>query len=117
MPVRWGGRKGLVGRGEREREREKQRDFGYLTVEDVLRCGLLVLHVPHQGHAVRLVRSLLIVVVRGEQEFRILPTERKKEKSPNECRRRGGRRAPQAWLHVEKTRLPCVVLVNALKNE
>lgn len=52
------------GWGERERPSLRSRDtFGYLTVEDVLRRGLLVLHVPHQGHPVWLVRSVLIVIV------------------------------------------------------
>lgn len=46
--------------GVKERKKE---GFDYLTVEDVFRCGLLVLHVPHQGHAVGLMRSLLVVVV------------------------------------------------------
>lgn len=51
------------------------RGSGHLAVEDVLRCGLLVLHVPHEGHAVGLVRSVLVVVVRRNQEFRVLETE------------------------------------------
>lgn len=46
----------------------------YLTVEDVLGRRLLVLHVPHQGHAVRLVGGVLVVVVRGDQQLRILVT-------------------------------------------
>ncbi len=54
-----GGHQSNVGRSGRK----KQGGFEYLTVEDVLRCGLLVLHVPNQGHAVWLVRSVLIVVV------------------------------------------------------
>lgn len=43
-------------------------------MEDVLRRRLLVLHVPHQGHAVRLVGGILVVVVRGDQQLRILVT-------------------------------------------
>lgn len=46
----------------------------YLTVEDVFRRRLLVLHVPHQGHAVRLVGGVLVVVVRGDQQLGILVT-------------------------------------------
>lgn len=35
----------------------------------------------------------------------------------NECWREAGRHAPQAWLQVEKPRLPRVVLLNAFKND
>lgn len=44
----------------------------YLAVEDVLGRPLLVLHVPDQSHTVGLVRSVLVVVVRGHQELWIL---------------------------------------------
>lgn len=44
----------------------------YLTVEDILRCGLLVFHVPDQSHSIRLMWSVLIVVVRGDQQLWIL---------------------------------------------
>lgn len=44
----------------------------YLAVEDVLRCALLVLHVPDQRHSVRLMRSILIVVIWGHQQLWIL---------------------------------------------
>lgn len=44
----------------------------YLTVEDVLGRGLLELDVPHQGHAVGLVGSVLVVVVGGHQQLGIL---------------------------------------------
>lgn len=51
----------------------------YLTVEDVLRRRLLVLHVPHQCRAVWLVGGVLVVVVRGDQQLRILVTRDRKE--------------------------------------
>lgn len=57
-------------------EARQREGLDYLTVEDIFRGGLLVLHVPHQGHAVGLMRSLLVVVVGGDQEFRILMAEK-----------------------------------------
>lgn len=41
-------------------------------MEDVLGRPLLVLHVPDESHAVGLVRSILVVVVRGHQQLWIL---------------------------------------------
>lgn len=55
-------------------DRDEAREEKYLTVEDVLRRRLLVLHVPHQGHAVWLVGGVLVVVIRGDQQLRILVT-------------------------------------------
>lgn len=37
--------------------------FPYLAMEDVLRRGFLVLHVPDQCYTIRLMRSILIIVI------------------------------------------------------
>lgn len=37
--------------------------FPYLAMEDVLRCGFLVLHVPDQCYTIRLMRSVLVIVI------------------------------------------------------
>lgn len=42
-----------------------------LTVEDVLRSGLLELGVPDQAHAVRVVRRVVGVVVGRQHELRV----------------------------------------------
>lgn len=55
-------------------DRDAAEEETYLTVEDVLRSRLLVLHIPHQGHAVRLVGGILVVVIGGDQQLRILVT-------------------------------------------
>lgn len=57
----------------------------YLTVEDIFGGGLLILHVPHQGHAIGLMGSFLVVVVRGDQEFRVLMAEKDKSFKINVC--------------------------------
>lgn len=44
----------------------------YLTVKDVLWCGLLKLDVPHKSDAVRFMRRILVVVVRGNQQLGVL---------------------------------------------
>lgn len=46
--------------------------FLYLAVEDVLRCVLLILHVPHQCHPIGVMGSVLIVVIWGHQQLWIL---------------------------------------------
>lgn len=50
----------------------------YLTVKDVLWRGFLKLDVPHQGHTIWLVGSVLVVVVGGHQQLRILVGRGKK---------------------------------------
>lgn len=49
----------------------------YLTVKDVLRCGLLKLDVPHQGNTIRFMRSIFIIIIGGYEQLWIL-RERKK---------------------------------------
>lgn len=44
----------------------------YLTVEDVLWCGLLEFDVPHKRDAVRFMRRVLVVVVGGHQQLGVL---------------------------------------------
>lgn len=46
--------------------------YKYLTVKDVLWCGLLKLDVPHQGNPIWFMRSILIIVIGGNQQLRIL---------------------------------------------
>lgn len=73
---------------KRQQVRKLEGSFNYLTVEDIFRGGLLIFHVPYQGHAVGLMRSILVVVVWGDQEFRILRAEDRRThnlKWMNEC--------------------------------
>lgn len=44
----------------------------YLAMKDVLGGVFLVLHVPDQSHSVGLVWSILIIVIGGHQQLRIL---------------------------------------------
>lgn len=44
----------------------------HLTVEDVLRCVLLVLHVPDQSHSIRFIGSFIVVVIRGHKQLWVL---------------------------------------------
>lgn len=44
----------------------------YLTVEDILWCGFLELHVPNQGHSIWFMRSVFIVVVGSHHQLGVL---------------------------------------------
>ncbi len=44
----------------------------YLAVEDIVRCVLLELEVPHEGHPVRVVGDIGVGVVRHQQQLRVL---------------------------------------------
>lgn len=44
----------------------------YLTVKDVLGCGLLKFDVPYKRNAVWFVRRVFVVVVRGNQQLGVL---------------------------------------------
>lgn len=44
----------------------------YLAVEDVLWCGLLKFDVPHKGNAIWFMGRIFVVVVRGDQQLRVL---------------------------------------------
>lgn len=51
----------------------------YLTVKDVLWCGLLKFDVPHKGNAVWFVRRVFVVVVGGNQQLGVLREVNKSE--------------------------------------
>lgn len=51
--------------------------LSYLAVKDILRRSFLILHVPDQRHSIRLMRCLLVVVIGGNQQLRILHTQKK----------------------------------------
>lgn len=55
----------------------------YLTVKDVLWGGLLKLDVPHQSNTVWFVWSILIIVIGGNQQLRILREKGKAYKMGN----------------------------------
>lgn len=63
-------------------------------MKDVLWCGLLKLDVPHEGDAVRLVRSVFVIVVGGNQQLRVLS----KEGRSGQHRGRAGNRP--VWPHL-----------------
>lgn len=65
----------------------------HLALEDVLWCGLLPFHIPHQSHTVWLMRSVFIVVVGGHQELRVLEIWREES---------GGRRKMRGWENREE---------------
>lgn len=44
----------------------------HLAVVDVLWCGLLEFHIPHQRHTVWLMGCIFIVVVGSHQKLRVL---------------------------------------------
>lgn len=53
--------------------------YKYLTVKDVLWCGLLEFDVPYEGNTIRFMRGIFIIVIGGNKQFRIL---RERERWP-----------------------------------
>lgn len=78
----------------------------YLTVKDVLWGGLLKLDVPHQSNAIWFVWSILIIVIGGNQQLRILREKGKglqDGKHPQKDMKKKTKKTRETWFILGKS--------------
>lgn len=58
--------------------------YKYLTVKDVLWCGLLEFDVPHEGNTIRFMRSIFVIVIGSDKQLGILRERERRRRNVGE---------------------------------